>query len=208
MGHLETRDVIFAPGFQTRIPLGVRWIPSLCKLLNKGLSAREGLVHSRRRRASLATTWRHGRFEDHEKTRGVSGSEERPRHGKSFKLSSFFSLLFYYLFIYYYYYFFFYFCLCSLLHFLYRLFKPLLGLRSWWISLTEKWRTRRAGRLLLLRPLTWPRRGLRSWTPSSPRPRGIRKALRQPWKGWRGKPRLSASNSARVRMSLLWPGSK
>ena len=76
-----------------------------------------------------------------------------------------------------------YFCLCSLLHFLCRLFKLLLGLRSWWISLTDKWRTRRVGILLLLRPLMWSRRGSRSWIPSSLRLRGRRKALRLLWKG-------------------------
>jgi len=43
---------------------------------------------------------------------------------------------------------------------------------------------------------------------SSPRSRRIRKALRRHWKGWRGRLRLSASNSARLRMRWLLLGSK
>ena len=88
MGHLETGGVIFAPGFQIGVSPGVKWIPSPCELLNKGLPAEKGRVRSRCHRAGLATTRRHGRSEDHEKTRGVSGFEERPCHGKYFKLSS------------------------------------------------------------------------------------------------------------------------
>ena len=89
MRHLEIGDVIFAPGFQTRILPGVRRIPSLCELLDKGLLVREGQECSGCHRAGPSTTQRYGQSEDHEKTRGVFGSEERPRHGKSFKLSPF-----------------------------------------------------------------------------------------------------------------------
>ena len=98
MGYLGTGDVTFAPGFQTRIPLGVRRIPSPCELLDKGLLVGEGQVCSGCHRAGPSTTQRHGQSEDHEKTRGVFGSEERPRHGKSFKLSPFSLCFFIYLF--------------------------------------------------------------------------------------------------------------
>ena len=98
MGHLGTGDVTFAPGFQTRIRPSVRRIPSPCKLLNKGLPAGEGWVCSRCHRVGPSTTQRHSQFEDHEETEGVFGSEERPHHAKSFKLSPFSLCFFIYLF--------------------------------------------------------------------------------------------------------------
>ena len=74
-------------GSKLESPSSVRRIPSPFELLDKGLLVGEGRVRSRRHRASPTTARQHGRSEHHEKTLGVSRSKERPRHGKSFKLS-------------------------------------------------------------------------------------------------------------------------
>ena len=87
MGHLGIGDVTFAPRFQTRIPPGVRRIPFPYEFLNKGILVGEGQVYSGCRRIGPTTTWRHGQSKDHEETWRVSGFEERPCHGKAFKLS-------------------------------------------------------------------------------------------------------------------------